>query len=239
MTRIPMIRLIFIAFITLTLTACAGMRGPVDDASLLNVKRVGVASVLGTTFNGVSIGTTVFNNSSYKAEVPDWNIDNYAANSAVNIIKNGSKYEVSKVDVTGKFVAQLVANHNEALLNMASNQNFDIVAIIYPSASENIGFVVPGYGMYERSMFTIGRRCIYTAYVLTVWDVATRKQLGWQWAGNQDLPCKKMESDYPVLFKPRFDDYSSDEKRLIRSKLEAQLDWSLSESISAVHLISN
>jgi hypothetical protein len=234
-----MVRLLFFVFFTLMLTACAGMRGPVDDVSLLNIKRVGVASVLGTTFNGVSIGTTVFNNNSYKAEVPDWKIDNYASNSVINIIRNGSEYEVSKVVMDGKSVAQLVANQNEALLDMASNQKFDIVVMIYPSASENVGFVVPGYGMYERSMFSFGRRCIYTAYVLTVWDVVSRKQLGWQWAGNQDLPCKKMESDYPILFKPRFDDYSSDEKRLIRSMLEAQLDWSLGESISAVHLIHN
>ena len=75
-----MVRIVLAMMMSALLAGCAALdlkRG-LDDDALTKIKKVGVVSVLGTTFRGVYIGTTVFNNTAFSGSVADWQVDKTA-----------------------------------------------------------------------------------------------------------------------------------------------------------------
>lgn len=230
-----MIRSLISIVFAIAVSGCASLniKRPVAEEDLSKTKRVGVVSILGNTFNGVSIGTTVFNNASFSAPVPEWSIDSYAASVALGLLRSNRRFESGALDRGNLSAEDARADGGKRLWEAAEKQGFDKVLLVRPGVSDNYIQFRPGFGLYERSMLGSSRRCIYAAYVVDVYDVATRKPIAWEWGGG--MPCL-VGSDNGFAFKQKFDDYSTDEKQALRQRLEARITESLQYSLEKLSL---
>jgi hypothetical protein len=208
------------------LSGCAALdlKRPLADDDLSATRRVGVVSALGTTFHGISIGTTVFNNTHFSAQVPEWGVDSLVVTKALAVLQTQRRFEAVALDRSALSDEQLRADQGKLLWEAAARQGVDRLVIVSPGVSSNYPHYQPSYGFFERSMFGSGRRCVYAAYTVQVYDVATHQSLAWEWGGPQ--PCN-IGADNPLPFKDKFEDYSAEEKQQLRSRLEARLDESL------------
>jgi hypothetical protein len=231
-----MIRVLALLIVSIALSGCAALnikRGLADD-DLQSTKRIGVVSLLGDTFHRVSIGMTVFNNTKYSSPVPDWKIDSYTSRQALDLLGSNTRFTSSLVDRTSMPKEQLAKEDEKKFWEAATQQGFDRLLIIRPSVSDNNAFFQPGFGIFERSVFGTNRRCVYAAYVVEVYDVASRKPIAWQWGGSE--PCE-LGRDTDVPLRPNYSDYSAAELATIRKRLEARIDESLRYTLTKLSLI--
>jgi len=226
------IRILLLSTILL-LSACSTMRRPVSQEDVSKINKIGVASTLGSTLHGISIGTTVFNNSSFNAPVPEWQIDKYMVTHAIKDLTRGTRYKsvvALNLDVNAN---DMWDNNGKSLWDAARAQGLDTVVIFQRGVSDNFPFFIPGYGLFERSFLGTGHRCVYAAYVATVYNVTTHDQMAWQWGG--EMPCEK---HIDLSMKANFNDYSASEKSLIHQQLEIRLDETLLYSLRKLALIN-
>ena len=229
-----MFRLTAAALIVAMLTACSVMKRPVAEEDLVKTKRVGVVSILGDTFHGISIGTMVFNNAYFQAPVADWNVDKYATTTALGLLRSTTQFESVEMDRGQLSLEKIQADKGQQLWAAAEKQGFDKVVIIRPGVSSNFPHFRPGFGLMERSLLGAGRRCMYAAYVVDVYEVASRKEVAWEWGGYE--PCR-IGGDNEIAFKAKFDDYSPAEQQAMRKKLEMRIAETLRYSLTKLALV--
>lgn len=224
------------AALSVVLSGCAGFgktSGPdTADATPDKIKQVGVLSVMGDDFHVVRMGFTNFQNVHYDASVGDWKIDQIATDTALKLLAGNDRIKATAFDRSRLRPDQLESNRSDALWQAAQRQGLDTLIIVRPSEISALKHFTPGVGLFERKMVGEGDRCIYTAYVVRVFDVKTRKELDSNWGGPS--PCK-VGSDEQVPFKKDFSEYSSAEKDEIRRLLAARFDDTLSYTLGTLH----
>lgn len=205
----------------LVLTACSGMRGALTKKDLESSKNVAVASLLGENFNGIHIGTTVFNNVVYEAPVPGWNIDGYAEELVINKLNKAGLRTASALEHDDGLYERLKQNWSfvsgfdySEFIELAKSQGADTLILVQPIRYDNQPFHEPGYGFYERSFLSMSRSCVYSLFVVTAFSTDTGRRLGWEWG----FPCESGE--YELQWKESFDQYSEKEMKLLREKVE-------------------
>jgi hypothetical protein len=228
-----MFRTIFTILLTLAISGCVSLHVPDED--LDKTKRIGVISILGETFHGISIGTTVFNNTFFSATVPEWGINKYAASTVVALLRENARFESGEMDHAG--LDWEIADESRQRWEAAEKQGFDKLIIIRPRIFlGNYSFFKPSFGLFERSMFGLGFRCVYMGYRIGVYDVATGKQIA---AGGdgEDESCNKFGRDNQFTFKKSFKDYTPEEKQAMRQRLEAKISKSLRHLLEQLQLV--
>jgi hypothetical protein len=210
---------------------------PVANEDLGRIKRVGVASLLGETVYGISIGTTVFNNEEFSAPVPDWKIDATAVSQAMAVLRSNGRFEAAALDRSSFSAEQLMADKGRLLWDLAGRQGFDTLVILWPAVSDNYRVFKPGYGLFERSLLGLSNRCLYAAYRVDVDDVASRKDIAWEWGGDEAVPCLA-GSENRLAFKAKFDDYSEPEKQAMHEGVEARIAETLGRALNKLRLAS-
>ena len=219
--------------LALALAGCAsgGGQAPVADNGPVKIKQVGVLSLMGDDFHVVRQGLTNFQNIAYDASVADWQVDQVATASALKLLSENTRIKPAAYDKSGLSASQLASNRSDALWQAAQRQGLDTLIIVRPANTESTKNFIPGVGLYERKMFDEGERCVYTAYVAKVFDVATRKELDSNWGGPS--PCK-VGADGEVPFKTSFGDYSAANKDLMRKLLAARFDETLAYTLGTL-----
>jgi hypothetical protein len=232
-----MVRSLILAFVVIALGGCSslGMRRPIADGDHAMFKKVGVASLLGPNFHAEHIGITVFNNVDYDAPVADWEIDKVLADQAVELLRSTNRYDVARLDLAGMSADRLLADNHKALYSLAAQQGIDALVVAIPGVSENFHLMHPGYGLDDRSVIVFKRQCIYAAYTLQVLQVTTQKSAGWDWGGG--APCEPGSGEQVVPFKDKFDDYSEDEKRILRDRVTAWIRKSVAISLDYLNMV--
>ena len=233
----------FVAAAALAGCSVLDLKRPVQPDDLPNVKRVAVVSRLGTTFHGVSIGTTAFNNSYFEARVPDWKVDEFAAAATVSLLRENPRLEAAELNVSPpwpeepdgpRFFAS--AETPDTVWQAATRGGFGTLIILKRGVSENNPHFRPGYGLYEHSFLGLGHECVYAGYIVRVYDVASRKSIGWEWGGGS--PCGPREVGTPPPFRKSFDAYSSEEQALLQRLLRERITASLRYSLEMLHLLA-
>jgi hypothetical protein len=219
----------------LSLCACAAidLKRSLSAEHLAHIKNVGVVALLGDSLNGVLIGTTALNSKRFSASVADWDIDGYVVARSLAILKENDRFATSALQHPGLGQEQLRADHARLVWELAQRQGYDTVVSVWPSVSENFPFFKPGYGFYDNSILGLTHRCIYAAYTVEIYDVASHNRIAWEWGG--DAPCR-MGSDGGLVFKERFDDYTDAEKRLMRQGVEARISETLRVALGKLSL---
>lgn len=233
--RAARLALLLVVFAVSACTTLNIKRG-VSEEELARTRRVGVLAALGDNFYGISVGTTVFNNTSFDGTVPDWGIDPYAADRALGLLQKNPRFQTSLLDRGSLTLEDLKANEGKALWDAAERQGFDRVVLIRPGVSSNFPFFRPGFGFFERSFLGSGGRCVYAAYVVDVYDVATRKPIAWEWGGPS--PCQ-MGADSNLPFRPKFEDYSAEEKATLKRRLQERMAETLPYALTQLSLLAS
>jgi hypothetical protein len=229
-----MYRLLIIAVLTAFLAGCAGT---VSKEELARINRAGVVSMLGSTFHGISIGTTVFNNEYFSSEVPEWQVDDITVENALSMLRASNRFKSaafdrSRVNLAGfKFRAE-----EKALWDEVRRQGFDTLIVLEPQRSDNAPFFRPGYGLFERSIFRQGSRCVYAAYVVRVYEVPSGSLIGAKWGGGDSEPCQ-IGSDNDFPFRTSFDAYTEEEIRALRERVLARISYTLHVSLKELALL--
>jgi hypothetical protein len=222
--------------LTFALSACSALnikRG-VSDEDIAKTKRVGVVSLLGNDFQGVLVGSTVFGNNSFSTPVPDWKIDKTATEETLSLLRRNTRYESDAVGTGGQSIDELKANESKKLWEAAERQKFDRLVILRPGVSSNDPFFKPSYGYYERSFFGSLFKCIYAAYIVDVYDVATKRPIAWEWGGEK--PCER-KYEGSLEFRGAFDKYSKEEKAALKKGVEDRLRESLLYALQELSLV--
>jgi hypothetical protein len=224
------------AALSVALSGCAGFgktSEPEPSAgSPDKIKQVGVLAVMGDEFHVVRMGFTNFQNVHYDADVSDWKVDQIATDTALKLLAGNERIKAAPLDRSRLSTDQLASNRSDALWQAAQRQGLDTLIIVRPSEISALKHFTPGVGLFERKMVGEGDRCVYTAYVVKVFDVRTRKELDSNWGGPS--PCK-VGSNEQVPFKKEFSEYSSAEKDEIRRLLTARFDDTLSYTLGTLH----
>lgn len=207
------------------------VRGALDKEDLARIHSVGVASTLGDTLHGVSMGTTIYSSESFHALVTDWQMDAYAASRAVALLDEAKRVKAQALSVSGDSVDA----QRKVALEDAARKGLDAVVLLHPGVSDVYKGVTPGYGFLERSTLgVLSSRCVYAAYQVEVIDVKSRKTLAWQWGGVS--PCDE-GADNDLPYRKAFAEYSSDEKQAIHQRMDALVVKGVKYSLQQLDLL--
>jgi hypothetical protein len=210
------------------------IKRPVSEEELPKIKKIGVVSTLGNTFNVIYIGFTVFNNSSSKAKVNEWNVDKYIVDASLAELQKNPNFTSVAFQDNGMTIDDLRSDKGKKMWEAAAQQGLDTLVIIYPSVSDNYRIFTPGYGLFERPFSS--QRCVYAGYVVSVNNVALQKEIAWEWGG--EMPCEIMNSADDVSMHPRLEDFSTEEKTKLHEELDARLTKTLSYAMKKLRLVN-
>jgi hypothetical protein len=230
-----MIRLAGTIAAALVLQACANYSPPASSAEVavqapVGPPRIAVASALGDSFEGVSIGFTVFNNRSFSGKVTDWHVDTYAENAAIELLRSNPRLAPAELDRSA-LSAEQVREHTKALWAAAERQGFTQLVLLEPVGLSGYR---PGYGLFERTAFGLRQQCLYVAYTVSLYDVATRERINWI-SGTSPRCGPGTDGDIP--FATPFESYRPETIRILRSRLEQRIAQTLRNSLEKLSLL--
>ena len=231
-TSIDAFRACTIALAVLVLSGCAGMIRSVSDADLSTMKNVGVASALSDEFHLIHIGTTIFQNEQYKGTVPDWKIDEFITSKLEAELSRSSTYEVGILE--GEFSMAMGEVNDvdyELLFSSAISQGFDTLVVVGPVKYDNAPFHEAGYGLLQPAPWGKVQRCVYSLFIVEVYNVATEKELALEWG----FPCDQGDED--ISFNSRFEDYTVTELQTMETRLKERILISIERAASKLRLV--
>jgi len=230
------LRLLLMATL-LGLGACAAvdLKRPLDPEEVARIHRVAVISLLGDTFNGISIGVPTVKDQHFTANVADWAEDDFVESLVLGLLQETRRYDAAVLSHGRMSSAELRADHARRVWELARAQGFDTVVSVWPSLSENYPFYKPGYGYYEQNLMGVDHRCLYAAYTVEVYDVANQRRVSWEWGGAE--PCR-LDSAQALSYRGSLDAYSDVEKLQMRLGLESRLSETLAFAMKKMGLLA-
>lgn len=232
-------RLIAQVLIFALLSGCAAlnMKRPVSEQDTGKVKNVGVLSALGPDMHGVHVGTTVFTNWRYRADVALWKIDDVAAQHAVGLLSTRKGIAAGRI-VAPRSTEDLYTSRTSTQIKkdevfaLAAAQGFDTLVLLRRDRYDNAPFYEPGYGIFYRSTFGSTRPCVYAMYLVEVYDVKSKASLGWERAAT----CLSAQNEIP--FKKGFEEFSPSERERVKALLEAEIKRTVEDTLKRVGLVA-
>lgn len=234
-------RIFFVAFVfsALLLQGCV-MPGAIKKDYSLKDKKIAVVSELGNNFHHNIIGTTVFTNNITTANVGAWKINHLASSHIVDFL---SKQNIKASEVETDLFTSIdgsspyrIGKVMDEVIEKIRPLGFNSMILIRPVTSDNYPFYVPGYGLLTRYFFGNPNTCIYSMFIVELYDFDTSKSVGWQWANAMNGPCLPNSSN-DLELKSNFDEYSNQQKDEIRRRTEARVIESLDAALSSMELI--
>lgn len=206
--------------------------------------RVGVASLLGDTLHTVYVGTTVFGNENHMAQVPDWGMDRLGGDQLLAAAR-GRGYMAGLLNLGAGGVEARYQHTPDprdeyagldiaALRELGRQQGYTMILLLGRGAAlsgdPHISKMLPGYGIYRRSVLGAKFSCTYTlANVLRV-DVASGDV-----ARRGLQPCKGWESGMPE-FQENFMRYPPADREILRGKFSQRLQERLADAFGRLGL---
>jgi hypothetical protein len=227
-------RIAVLAISMLVLTPMYAFGADVRGA-VLPPKRVGIVSLLGDTFHGFGMGLTRFNNVYYSSQVPDWNIDGTAA-GILRAALNDQGGAAELLDIQPKHAQEFFLNGQpddpdmKALRQLGVAQHFDTLILLIGNPDAHAP-TSPGYGLFEQGAFGIHSVFPYADFRLTVLDVATGKRIATEFSYGVEGKRRK-----DIAWKATFEEYSPEEKALIREGIEEHIHNELERMLGLMKL---
>jgi hypothetical protein len=226
-----------IVVLMLSIVALSPMSAFAGDVSraMFPPKRVGIVSLLGDTFHGFGMGLTRFNNVDYSPQVPDWNMDDTTTGFLLKALSDrGSAAE--PLDIRPQHAQDFFLKGRpddpdvKRLRQLAEEQHFDtlIFVICAPDAHAP---TPPGYGLFEQGAFGIHNVFPYADFRMTALDVASGKDL---FSKHSYATEGKPRKDIP--WKETLDQYSPEEKALIRQGIEDHIHNELTRMLELMKI---
>lgn len=224
--------MIFFGAIAFMVSGCAelGVRSSVPEKAKSSMRSFAVVSALGTSFHGTFEGTTVLTNKRYDVDVAEWGIDAEVVRAVSQILKAGQGKEVAVITapVAARPVTEAIAAAKEA--------SADTLVLIAPSGYDNQPGFVGGFGYYKKSLMGLEANCIYSLFVVEIYDVSSGKRLAWEWGfpAMRGIPCYGKELNIP--WREQFSDYSAAEKAALREAITQSVRTNVATGIKRLGL---
>ncbi len=203
------------------------------------IQNIGVLNLLDSTFQGIHIGTTVFNNKYYEADVADWGINKTMCETTKTFIENETPYQCSILELNEEERLALLKNGNqqrpilEDVLALAKSKGLDTIMFYRGVYYENEPFHRSPYGYYSRKVFNISNRSVYSLFILDVYDVKTGKNIAWHWG----FPYGSEPAG--VDWKEDFAEFTDPEKETLKQALESQVNGSILTALAKIFKNAN
>lgn len=210
------------------------LRRSVSSDTLAKVHRVGVVSLMGDDFHGVTLGLTIFGNSSFLGEVPDWQVDHEANNRALADLSRNASFTAAALDVGNTSIKALTADDGRAIYDLAATQGFDTLVVIEPGVSSNYPYLPPGIGVFSSSVPLMTPRPMpYVGFTVVVINVAERKEKAWEWGGA--APFSFEGGSVPMH--ESFGQFTSEEKSQLRERILTNLGRGIDYALEKLSLV--
>jgi hypothetical protein len=175
-----------ILFLAILLSGCATLGQPLSQEYRQSLRNITVVSVMGDTFNGVKIGTTVLNNEQFEEDFSVFGMDRKIQESVASYLKDHSKINASiKPDLKKEFqdVFKYGSNQSYALDSLKSTlanlkaEGIDAVLVISQNEDsfEDAGIWIHGYGLVVRSFLMMWYAKAFFVAKFTLIDTSTQK----------------------------------------------------------------
>lgn len=234
---------IILAVTLMLLAGCVDTR--IADQAREHLGRTGVVSLLGNSFHAIHIGTTLFNNDAYDADVSSWNVDQDAAEHVrAELATDGIETDTLSLepvarerfrrDDKGEFNrrdSSVEANYEE-LCRLASRQGYDTLIVIVGSGANEYGPPLkPGYGVFVRSFLGMSRGFTYAQFMIRVIDVKNEKQLAREISQPTDAVMSKA-----IPWKTNLDEYSPERRAAFKSGVEDHMRHEIDRMLTQMNL---
>jgi len=220
----------------LALSACAAVdiKRPLSGEQLANIHKVAVVSLLGDTFNGISIDAPPIKEQNFTASVAQWGEDAFVESQVASLLQETRRFDVAVLSRAKLSSAQLRADHAQRIWDLAQAQGFDTVVSVWPTLSQNFPFYKAGYGYFEQTLLGVTHRCLYAAYTVEIYQVSTQRRLAWEWGGAE--PCRQ-DSAQALTYRGSFDPYTDVEKLQMQLGLESRFSETLAYALTKTGLL--
>jgi hypothetical protein len=222
----------------LALAGCASPTPSGTDAYLEKAKTFGVVSLIGDSFHESRMGMTVFGNSGFSAPVPDWHVEEFAAQRTLALLRSHGRFQAVALERSGISSDELLRDDRRQLWDLAQRQGVDALVAIVPKAmlvAPHIG-IGPGYGIFDKDSPKGPSHCVYFLVEIELLDVALHQRKAGQ-AIHADCHGSDQLGDEEIAFRDSFDGYTDAEKWQIRHLLETRIASSVREALAALHLL--
>ncbi len=214
------------------LAGCAelGIHSSVSAKAKAEIRTIAVASTLGTQFHGIYIGTTVFSNKHYDADVGGWGADEKAIQTAVSLLSRGG------IRVAKPLAGPFTPNDHGLMIAAAKNVGAETLLVIQPTGYDNQPEFVGGYGYEKRAFLGLTRECIYSLFVIEVYAVATDKRMTWEWGFpvSNGIPCYGVEKKIP--WKEEFASFTVEEQAGLRTAVMQSIEVNIATGVRRLGL---
>jgi hypothetical protein len=213
-----------IAVIALTVEpVTAGMfSSGLSDADTNSIKRMGVISVLGDTLMGRSIGLTVFNNKTFKATLPNRDLDDlFTAEMKTTIAASGKVRGDLGILITPSL-------ETESLIAAAREQGFDAIVAMQPAEDTQFHMTGPGLTVSR----TGGGHKAFTCNSMRI--VVLRVADGKQLASASDYQCPSF-SNLP-FWHDSWEEFTEEEKGAVSVAMKAFVKHQIDQTLKKLKL---
>lgn len=201
----------------------AGMSSSgLSDADTSSIKRLGVISALGDTLVGRSMGLTVFNNKTFKATLPNRDLDaSFTTNMKTTIAASGKIRGEAGTLITP-------ALDTESILAAAREQGFDAVVAMQPAEDTQFHMTGPGLTVFR----TGGGHKSFTCNSMRI--VVLRVADGKQIAAASDYQC-------PTFFNLPFwhdswQEFTEEEKNAVSDAMKVFVEHQIDQTLKHLKL---
>jgi hypothetical protein len=188
------------------------------------IKRFAVVSVMGDTVHGKSVGLTVFQNKSFDASIPGWNLDATVTKDLVEHVVAGAK-------IGGEVVPLSTSSTKESdILSEARAQGFDAVLAVLPEENVHDRSIGAGVTLLHRKIPGVDKVHPCTVVAVRVFRVSDGKQIGVSFAD----PCSYARNS--LVWHDSWEGFSEEEKQATLTALEEFALQHLRSALVSLHL---
>lgn len=204
----------------------AAFAGPfssgLSDPDIVKIRRLGVVSALGDTLMGRSVGITIFNNKSFKATLPNRELDAAFSRNMLDAI-------VASGRISGEVVLlETEALDSRSILDAARGEDLDTVVVMQPIEDTQFHMTGPGLTVWRTGYGQKAFTC--NSMRIVVLRVADSKEL----AAASDYQCPSY-SNLP-FWHNTWEEFTDDERQTIYREMEVFVKRQLDETLKRLKL---
>jgi hypothetical protein len=182
----------------------------ISSQDVREIKRLAVVSTLGDTVHGRSVGLTVFQNKSFDAPVPGWNLDAALARAIAQGIVAGGRIGGDVVSIATQ------STKDGDIVREAGAQGFDAVLVVLPEENVHDRSLGSGVTLLHRKLPGVDKVHPCIVGTVRVFRASDGKQIG----ASVIEPCSYARNT--LVWHDTWDAFSDEEKQAALAALQEQ-----------------
>lgn len=223
-----LLRRLAVVSLVVILAGCQTLPVPAEGQP---ARRIGVISLMGDTFNGLTVGT-LFKTREPVWSITDWQADQAMADQAAALLNTRPQWNAVALKRTAVPVTAMRKPLDPAVWAAAEAQGVQWILVFMPFVHDDLrGSIRPGFGLSESNFLGDQQRCITLAYRADVYEVASRSHLKSENSIPRYCRAHRKDNDLDLSLKDRVDEYSPGELGTLKQRLWHRMDLTLRHNL--------